>query len=187
MTRELVYVGLLCLMGIGLVGCNKEANTTSTGVEATQQVEVEVASDNSTEAVQTEVEPNTETIENTGQVSEQETPTEQVTTEQTTQAEVAPQATEGLIGVGTVEESLLNYQATDMSVSGTITDKKILDLGTSQYIYYIEITSVLGNNKTVFQYYCTYNTYNEVNLNDLVLVTYKQVTDDNYIICSVSK
>ena len=86
-----------------------------------------------------------------------------------------------------VEESSLKYAKDTQSVSGTVTDKKIYNTGDSQLVYDVEVTSVLGNSEQVFNYYCTYNTYNELKLKDLVLVEYKQVGDKNFVVCSLSK
>lgn len=86
-----------------------------------------------------------------------------------------------------VNEASLDYSKDVQSVSGSVTAKKIYSTGSNQLVYDVEITSTLGNSKQVFNYYCTYNTFNELKEKDLVLVEYKQVGEKNFVVCSLSK
>lgn len=86
-----------------------------------------------------------------------------------------------------VNEDSLKYAKDTQSVSGTVTAKKVYNTGDSQIVYDVEITSTLGNTEQLFHYYCTYNTFNDLKEKDLVLVEYKQVGENNFVVCSLSK
>lgn len=122
-----------------------------------------------------------------------EAPTEEPTTVTESPAEVTEeptteptQSTESN-GWQEVNEDSLKYAKDVQSVSGTVTDKKIYNTGDSQFVYDVEITSTLGNTEQLFHYYCTYNTFNELKEKDLVLVEYRQVGENNFVVCSLSK
>lgn len=110
-----------------------------------------------------------------------------VTTEPTVAPTTEPSQSTNNNGWQEINEDSLSYSKEIQSVSGTVTAKKVYNTGDSQIIYDIEITSTLGNTEQLFHYYCTYNTFNELKEKDLVLVEYRQVDENNFVVCSLSK
>lgn len=183
-----VTVALLLIVA-GVSSCGKRKNNiTQSTQQASSQVDASVMQDDTTEQITETTEATSEQIiEQTEVVDTQAVSQEQpVATEQpTTEAQVQPSVS--IAQPKVVDENTLNYGEQELSVSGVVTNKQLLDVGTNQYVYCVEITSVLGNNSVVFEYYCTKNTFDSLVLNDILVVNYKQVAEDKFVICSALK
>lgn len=184
-----ITVGALLLV-YGVTQLRSRGSRQNTQTQQTTQVQAEVVqtTEATTEAPVTEEVTEATTVEQ--QVAEATTTEQQVTEQQVTEqptTEAQVQQPVNITQPTVVDENSLNYGEQELSVSGVVTNKQLLDIGTNQYVYCVEITSVLGNNSVVFEYYCTKNTFDSLFLNDILVVNYKQVAEDKFVICSALK
>lgn len=85
-----------------------------------------------------------------------------------------------------VNEDLLDYSGVAQVVNGVIASKSIYLKG-NQIVYSLDIEIGIGASHTVVNYYCPYDTFDSVKVNDTVSVTYKQVSKSAFAVMNVKK
>lgn len=85
-----------------------------------------------------------------------------------------------------VNEDKLDYSSASQKTSGIVESKECY-LDSNQVIYLIKIKVDLGTSSQVISYYCNYNSYSQVNVNDILSVEYKQVSTSTFTILSIQK
>lgn len=86
-----------------------------------------------------------------------------------------------------INEDSINYNVREMTSGGVIVSKTTYLDSNNQLLYRVGIQIGVGSDIAELSYYCTYNAYSLLNVDDIVTVKYKQVTDTVYAITLVSK
>jgi len=112
------------------------------------------------------------------------TPKQPVTTSQAAPTETLEAITsDEKVLVKIINESLLDYTGADIVVEGTVSAKECY-LNGSQVMYLLKLRTATG---TEMDYLCSYSVYNSVGIEEVLMVTYKNLTESAYAIMSVSK
>lgn len=83
-------------------------------------------------------------------------------------------------------EGKLDYSGNTVTTTGTVDDKKCY-LQDNQIVYLLDLEISAGISSLSIKYYCPYDTYMSVDVNDLVTVNYKQVSESAFAVMSVTK
>ena len=83
-------------------------------------------------------------------------------------------------------ESKLDYSGKTLTTTGVVSSKSCYLINT-QVVYEFDISIGVGSEDLIVKYYCPYDTYNSVNIDDLVTVNYKQVSESAFAVTSVTK
>lgn len=83
------------------------------------------------------------------------------------------------------DESVFDYNAVDMNITGSVSSKVCYKQG-SQLVYLINISTGLSSDSSI-KYYCAYSVYSSLQIGDRLSVTYKQVSDNVFSVVSVSR
>lgn len=83
-------------------------------------------------------------------------------------------------------EDKLDYTVSELETTGVVSNKSCY-LQDNQVIYLLDISIGAGASYLDVKYYCPYDTYSSVSLDDIVTVKYKQVSDSSFAVMSVHK
>jgi len=83
-----------------------------------------------------------------------------------------------------VAEEKLNYSGTDQTTIGQVESKNCYLQGT-QIVYCVSIKATMGTSEQTMKYYCTYSTYESLQVGQSLSVIYKQTTANTFAIMSV--
>lgn len=131
----------------------------------------------SSKTVQTEVSQNSDTS---------------VSTNKSTSKEESDSKVENSISDGDIlmklirNEGKLDYSGSIFTTSGVVSSKSCYLQG-NQVIYEFCISIGVGVENLVIKYYCPYDTYISVDVDDMVTVNYKQVSESAFAVTSVTK
>jgi len=83
-----------------------------------------------------------------------------------------------------VAEEKLDYSGADQTTIGQVESKNCYLQGT-QIVYCANIKATMGTSEQIMKYYCTYSTYESLQVGQALSVIYKQTTANTYGIMSV--
>lgn len=104
--------------------------------------------------------------------------------------------------VSQIDESVADTEVSATSVSGDnsentessseqdtvgVVNDKYCYLEGSQVLYCIQINVIIGDVAQPVSYYCTYSTYESVNVGDKLTLSYKNTTQNTFALISVAK
>ena len=117
------------------------------------------------------------------QTPQTQQPTQQVQQQQTdttSQQQNVQGTSQGSAVLVEVPDSMdVSYSGDVHEANGKVTAKKKYVQG-HQILYCVTINITFGSSSENISYYCNYNSYNQVSVGDVVVITYQQV-NDNYI------
>lgn len=82
------------------------------------------------------------------------------------------------------KEPTLN--GTNQVSTGVVTAKRYYIDG-SQFVYQVDINVTMGTEVHTVCYYCTYSTFEALNIDDVLQVTYQAVSDSTFVLVEVSR
>ena len=116
----------------------------------------------------------------------------QQATQQTQQAQQTTEQTQQTTGTNDVrllymaENATIDYSGDIFSTSGVVVGKdRFVD--SNQLVYRIRINLAVGTESQTVNFYCTYNTFQSVGVNDPVMVSYQQISNGFISINSITK
>lgn len=125
----------------------------------------------------------TQQQDNITQQQTQSQPQSQPQTQQQSQS-VTSQGSAVLVEVP--DSMSVSYSGDIQEANGKVIDKKKYVQG-HQILYCITINISFGSSSENVSYYCNYNSYNQVNVGDVVVISYQQVNDSYISVNAIQK
>lgn len=94
-----------------------------------------------------------------------------------------PETVDGKVLLSCKEPTL---SGTNQVSTGVVTAKRYYIDG-SQFVYQVDINVTMGTEVHTVCYYCTYSTFEALNIDDVLQVTYQAVSDSTFVLVEVSR
>lgn len=205
-TAGLLVGGALIIVALGVYGASKihivkqntQPSQTQKNVEVSSNKNAEIDNtktntSNKTNANNTNTKANksdnvsTDNNENKKEDSKSTSNKETDNTTENKKEDSKPTTSNKAKGWQEINEDSINYNVREMASGGVVVSKATYLDSNNQLLYRVGIQIGVGSDISELSYYCTYNAYSLLNVDDIVTVKYKQVTDTVYAVTSVSK